>query len=122
MRAGPVDKPTDVPSVTTAAGIPAVTTTGSARSARAGGVLWIPPTRDCPLCSHGVNVCSLQALGALADLVLDLLAFLEVTVSAPGDGVEVHEYIGAAAVMGDKAEAILTDHHHQSATIIHHSN
>jgi hypothetical protein len=47
-------------------------------------------------------VCRLQALGALVHVEFDLLVLLEVPVSVPLDGTEVHENV-RAALLGDEA-------------------
>src|SRR5690349_8889614 len=63
--------------------------------------------RCCWFGSVCLDVRRLKAFGALRGFVLDLLAFFEVAVAAAGDGAEVHEYVWAAVVLGDKAEAFL---------------
>src|SRR2546429_7032356 len=49
---------------------------------------------------------SLRALGALAELELDLLVLLEVLVPLTRDRAEVHEHVGTV-LLGDEAETLL---------------
>ena len=56
--------------------------------------------------SEPADVLGLQALRALCDLELDLLALFERTVAVARDGAEVCEDVGRAVVRSDEAEAL----------------
>src|SRR3954451_23272871 len=60
-----------------------------------------PPTSD------RADVLRLRALLALRDVELDALRLVQRAVAAAGDGREVAEHVGAAAVLLDEAEALL---------------
>src|SRR5262245_54193107 len=58
--------------------------------------------------SDGLNVLSLRALRALGDLELDALVLVQAAVALGLDRRVVHEDVGAAAVLSDEAEALLS--------------
>ena len=60
------------------------------------------------LVSDGAHAVGLRALGTLGDLELDALRLLEAAVAGGVDGGVVNEHVGAAAVLGDEAEALLS--------------
>ena len=58
--------------------------------------------------SDGADLVGLRALGALGDLELDPLGLVERAVALDVDGGVVNEHVGAAAVLGDETEALLS--------------
>src|SRR4029079_6972444 len=54
------------------------------------------------------DVLRLRALGALGDVELDALVLVQRTVAVALDGRVVHEDVGAAAVLSNEAEALLS--------------
>ena len=58
--------------------------------------------------SDGADLVGLRALGALGDLELDPLGLVERAVALVVDGGVVNEHVGAAAVLGDETEALLS--------------
>ncbi|CCI51660.1 hypothetical protein BN13_1130003 [Nostocoides jenkinsii Ben 74] len=79
------------------------------RGRREGPILIRPSARSgSPRGSDRTNAVSLRALGALGDLELDPLGLVEAAVASGVDRRVVNEDVGAAAVLSDEAEALLS--------------